>query len=269
MAGAVHRLTLFGATGRMGQSILQALQATPQWQLASAVASAGSGRLGEDAAAEGRATGVPLASDPVAALAGASVAIDFSVAAAVSAHAAACAAAGVPLLVGTTGLDEATLQALRLASARVPVLVAPNTSVGVGVLAELVAAATRALGPGFDVEILEAHHHAKRDAPSGTALKLGEAVAAARGQPLSDLAALDRASGGGARRPGSIGFAVVRAADIVGEHTVIFATPGERLELTHRATDRLTFARGALRAAGWLIGRTPGYYRMENVLREA
>jgi 4-hydroxy-tetrahydrodipicolinate reductase len=269
MPAPSHRLALFGATGRMGQSILQALRAAPQWQLVAAVASAGSPRLGQDASADGCPSGVLVGSDPLAALAGAAAAVDFSLASAVGAHAAACAAAGVPLLVGTTGLDEAALQSLRLAATRIPVLVAPNTSVGVGVLAELAAVATRALGPDFDVEILEAHHRAKRDAPSGTALKLGEAVATVRGQALSEVAALDRASAAAARLPGSIGFAVVRAADIVGEHTVIFATQGERLELTHRATDRLTFARGALRAAAWLVGRAPGYYRMENVLREA
>jgi 4-hydroxy-tetrahydrodipicolinate reductase len=253
----------------MGQAIVQALRETPRWRLGAAVASPGSAGIGHDAAGAGEPTGVVVGSDPATALAGATVAVDFSAAAAVAAHAAACAAAGVPLLVGTTGLDDAAHKGLLAASARVAVLVAPNTSVGVGVLAELVTVATRALGPGYDVEILEAHHRAKRDAPSGTALKLGELVARGRGQHLAEAAALDRTTANGARVPGSIGFAVVRAADIVGEHTVIFASQGERLELTHRATDRLTFARGALRAAEWLIDRPAGLYTMENVLRQA
>jgi 4-hydroxy-tetrahydrodipicolinate reductase len=269
MAAGARRLALFGATGRMGQSIIQAMRDAPDWQLGAAVASPGSARIGKDAAASGAPTGVAIGADPARALAGATVAVDFSLAGAVTAHAAACAAAGVPLLVGTTGLDDAAHQALQAASRQVAVLVAPNTSVGVGVLAELVAVATRALGPGYDVEILEAHHRAKRDAPSGTALQLGQVVAQCRGQPLAALATMDRATAEAARVPGSIGFAVVRAGDIVGEHTVIFAAQGERLELTHRATDRLTFARGALRAAEWLIGRPAGLYHMENVLRQA
>jgi 4-hydroxy-tetrahydrodipicolinate reductase len=264
---ALHRLALFGSTGRMGQSILQVLRQSPSWRLGAAVASAGSPRLGRDAASDGEPLGVPVGCDARQALDGATVAMDFSLAAAVGAHAQACAAAGVPLLVGATGLDSATHQALGLAARRIAVLVAPNTSVGVGVLSELAASAARRLGPDFDVEILDAHHRDKRDAPSGTALALGEVIAAARGQTLAAAAVPDRQHAAGARAPGSIGFAVVRAGDIVGEHTVIFAAAGERLEITHRATDRLTFARGALRAAEWLTGQAAGLYRMENVLR--
>jgi 4-hydroxy-tetrahydrodipicolinate reductase len=197
----------------------------------------------------------------------AAVAVDFSAAEAVGAHARACAAAGVPLLVGTTALQPDCLADLDRAAASIPVLVAPNTSLGVGVLAELVRAAGRALPGSYDVEIHEAHHRMKRDAPSGTALKLGEIVAAARSQNLADVAVYDRHGVQAPRVPGSIGFSVLRAGDIVGEHTVVFAGTGERLEITHRATDRDVFARGALRAAQWLVGRPPGLYSMQDVLR--
>ena len=145
-------------------------------------------------------------------------------------------------------------------------LIAPNTSVGVNVMARLLELASAALGAHYDVEISEAHHRMKRDAPSGTALALGEVVAAARGETLDNLAVFDRHGTLKPRTRGTIGFSVVRAGDIVGEHTVMFAAPGERIEITHRATDRMIFARGALQAAGWLIGRPAGLYSMENVL---
>ncbi len=228
----------------MGQSIVQALRLAPQWRLHAAVASAGSDGLGRDAAQAGEPLGVPVTSDVQRALQGATVAMDFSLAGAVATHAQACAAAGVPLLVGATGLDDAAHEALRLAAQRIAVLIAPNTSVGIGVLTDLAVSATRSLGPDFDVEILEAHHRGKRDAPSGTALALGEAIAAQRGQTLAQVAVAPGARDAAARVPGSIGIAALRAGDIVGEHTVIFASAGERLEITHRATDRLTSRAG-------------------------
>ncbi len=243
---------MFGATGRMGQSIVKALQGEARWRLAAAIGSECSARLGLEVAAEGAPTGVRVASDVDCSLEDANVAVDFSAAAAVAAHVRLCAAAGVPLLVGATGLDEATQQALRHAAERIAVLLAPNTSVGVGVLAELAVVAAQRLGADFDIQIAEAHHRDKRDAPSGTALSLRRAI-----------------EQGAARGPDDIGVAVVRAGDIVGEHTVIFASAGERLELTHRATDRLIFARGALRAAQWLIGRPAGLYGMRDVLNQA
>ncbi len=267
----MRNLTLFGVTGRMGEALLRELAepaadesaAAAGWRLTGAVASAGSARLGERV---GPPPGVAIVADPAAALVGAQVAIDFSHPAAAAAHASACAAAGVPLLVGTTGLDPAAVAALAAAAERVPVLVAPNTGVGVNVMAKLVALAAQALGADADVEILEAHHRFKRDAPSGTALALGEAVAAARGEPLRALAAPPRQGTSGPRERGQIGFAVLRAGDIVGEHTVLFGLQGERLEITHRATDRGVFARGALRAAAWLAGQPPGRYSMSDVL---
>jgi 4-hydroxy-tetrahydrodipicolinate reductase len=259
-------LVIFGITGRMGQSLIAALREGSAFNLQGAVASAESSRLGQDAAAEGPATGIKITADCAAALRGSLVAVDFSVGSAVAAHARACTQAGVPLLVGATAFDAAASAELTRAARSIAVLIAPNTSVGVATLSQLVAQAARALGETYDVEISEAHHRDKRDAPSGTALSLGEVVAKSRAVPLSEVAVFDRHGAEAARRPGSIGFSVVRAGDIVGEHTVTFAAAGERLELTHRTTDRMIFARGALQAAGWLIGRPAGLYGMKDVL---
>jgi 4-hydroxy-tetrahydrodipicolinate reductase len=270
--GASHPLIVFGITGRMGQSLIRALREGSPFQLHGAIASPASKRMGQECAAEGTPTGVMITADAAAALKAAAsrpgaVAMDFSVGGAVAAHAQACAQAGVPLLVGTTGFDAAGQAELKLAAQKVAVLIAPNTSVGVAVLSELVAQAAVALGEAFDVDISEAHHRTKRDAPSGTALSLGEAVAQVRGESLSEVAVYARYGKDTPRSHGSVGFSVVRAGDIVGEHTVSFAGAGERLELTHRAWDRMTFAWGALRAATWLLGRPAGLYGMQDVLR--
>jgi 4-hydroxy-tetrahydrodipicolinate reductase len=262
----VPAIAIFGITGRMGQTLLRALEDSPECTLTGAVASESSHRLGQDAAELGERTGILITADVASGIEGAAVALDFSLSAHVAGHALACAAAGVALLVGTTGLDAKTHAVLKQAALRIPVLIAPNTSVGVGVVAQLVALAAQRLGPGYDVEIIEAHHRMKRDAPSGTALALGRAVAEARGENLKDVAVYDRAGESGLRASGSIGFSSLRGGDIVGEHTVIFAAAGERLEITHRATDRITFARGALKASGWLAGRQPGLYGMQDVL---
>src|SRR6266404_7631448 len=262
-------IAIFGITGRMGQSLVRVLRErgpTQPLRLVGAVASPSSARLGSDAAADGDPTGVMVTADPRAALKDAAVAVDFSLPQCVSENARACMAARVPLLVCATGFDGAAREALDAAAAVIPVLIAPNTSLGVNVLARLVKLAARALGPGYDVEISEAHHRMKRDAPSGTALALGEVVAAERGRKLADVAVFDRHGPDAQRRAGDIGFAVLRAGDIVGEHTVTFAVAGERVEITHRATDRVTFAHGALRAAAWLVGRPPGLYAMNDVL---
>jgi 4-hydroxy-tetrahydrodipicolinate reductase len=259
-------LVVFGITGRMGQALIRALREGSPFHLHSAIASPQSGRLGQDAAAEGPSMGVSVTADSAVVLPPGSVALDFSVGAAVAEHARACSEAGVPLLVGTTGFDAATLAALEAAASKIAILLAPNTSIAVAVLSKLVEQATLALGAAYDIEIIEAHHSSKRDAPSGTALSLGEAVAAARGMALEDLAVYDRHSLQNPRRPGSIGFASVRAGDIVGEHTVMFGGEGERLELIHRAADRVAFARGALRAAAWLSLQPKGLYRMRDVV---
>ena len=267
MGGEVPGIAVFGITGRMGQSLVRALREPAQaLRLSGALASASSARLGLDAAGEGAPTGVSITADPEAAVAHASVALDFSTPERLGAHAAVCAARRVPLLVGATGFDAPTRTLLESAASRIPVLIAPNTSVGVGVLRQLAGLAAAALGEGVDAEISEVHHRMKRDSPSGTALSLGEAVAEARGTTLARVAVYDRHGGSDPREPGSIGFSSIRAGDIVGEHTVTFAWAGERVELTHRATDRMVFARGALRAAHWLIGRPAGLYGMRHVL---
>lgn len=250
----------------MGQSLIRAIREDHAIRLSGALASKRSERLGLDAATDGLGTGVAVTADARAALHGAAVALDFSQPAALLEHARACALAQVPLLVGVTGFDAADRAELAAIGQKIPLLLAPNTSVGVGLLNQLAATAAKTLGVAYDIEISEAHHRQKRDAPSGTALTLGETVAAARHQVFSEVAVYDRAGASQARAAGSIGFAVVRAGDIVGEHTVTFAAAGERIELTHRATDRMIFARGALRAAQWLAGRPPGLYGMKDVL---
>jgi 4-hydroxy-tetrahydrodipicolinate reductase len=262
----MHALAIFGITGRMGQSLLAALREAPAFALSGAIASPTSARLGQDAAAEGPATGVLITADSGLGIRGASLALDFGSSRAVAAHAEACAAARIPILIGATGLDAPTRAVLERAAKDIAVLVAPNTSVGVSATLDLVALAAQRLGPGFDVEIFEVHHRSKRDAPSGTALALGQAVAAARGVSLDEAAAFNRSAQNAVRNPGSIGFASVRAGDVVGVHTVMFAAAGEQIEITHRATDRITFARGALRAAQWLLGRPAGLYGMRDVL---
>jgi 4-hydroxy-tetrahydrodipicolinate reductase len=262
----VHGLAIFGITGRMGQVLLRALKQAPNLRLSGAIASAESPRLGQDAAAEGSPSEVLITADAGVGLQGAAVAVDFSVGAGVAAHAKACAAAGVPILIGATGFNAAGRLSLEQAARHIPVLIAANTSVGVNLMAELVSLAAAKLGAAYDVEIFEAHHRMKRDAPSGTALTLGKEVASARGQVFDEVAVYDRTGQRAARTPGSIGFSVLRAGDIVGEHTVSFAATGERIEITHRATDRITFAQGALQAAEWLIGRPAGLYGMKDVL---
>ena len=261
------RLVVNGASGRMGRAVLDRARADARWQVAAGIVSAGSALEGQPIGgveAPGAArygTRFPLL-DAVA------VVIDFSTPAGLGAALDACLQARVPLVTGTTGLD-ATLEArLDAAAATIPLLRAANFSLGVALLTRLLRSAAAAL-PDWDLEILEAHHARKQDAPSGTALALGQAAAAARGVALAEVVAIGRTSAPGARRAGSIGFASIRAGDIVGEHTALLAGPGERLELTHRADDRAIFARGALSAAAWLAGRAPGSYALEAVFDAA
>jgi 4-hydroxy-tetrahydrodipicolinate reductase len=263
----VAKVAVLGVTGRMGQCLVRALrEPRSALQLGGALASAASTQLGQDAALEGPATGVRITDDVRAALGDAAVALDFSLPAGVAAHAEACLERRVALLVGATGFDAATRARLEGAARTIPVLIAPNTSIGVAVMTQLLEIAARALGDGYEAEISEVHHRMKRDAPSGTALAWGEAIARARGAELRQLAVFDRHGSPGPRAPGSIGFASLRAGDVVGEHTAVLAADGERLELTHRAQDRMVFARGALAAAAWLLGRPAGLSGMQNVL---
>jgi 4-hydroxy-tetrahydrodipicolinate reductase len=261
------RVALIGATGRMGQAIVRAGVADRSAVVVAAVASAGSKSAGRDV---GEVAGLaPLGArvldDIPPELGGAQVVIDFSRPELSLRALNVCRAARVPMVIGTTG-HGAEFDARVSAAARdIAVLVAPNTCIGVAVAQELVRIAAQALPAEFDIEIVEAHHKHKLDAPSGTALALAESAARARGlDPHADT--LAGRSGQGARRDGEIGIASVRAGDIVGTHTVWFAGPGERLMVTHEATDRAIFARGALRAAAWLVGQKPGRYGMAHVL---
>ncbi|MGC4027725.1 MAG: 4-hydroxy-tetrahydrodipicolinate reductase [Steroidobacteraceae bacterium] len=261
------RVAIIGVGGRMGRALLCAIGETPDMRLAAAVARPGSAVIGQDAGTlVGHApSGVSIVADPVAVLPQVDVAIDFSRVDASARNAAACAAAGVPLLIGTTGQDAAQLAAIDAAARQTAVLVAANTSLGLNVLSELVRRAAAALPAGFDIEIFETHHRHKVDAPSGTALALGDAAAAGRGHALQRPVPLT-GSEPGPRQPGGIGFAVARGGDVVGEHEVRFLGAGEQLRLAHVATDRAIFARGALAAARWLAGRAPGRYRMSDFL---
>jgi len=262
------RAVLIGGAGRMGQALVRACIARSDIHITGAIGASGSAAIGRDL---GELTGIaPLGiavtDDLAAALPECDVALDFSHAGATAGSLAACVAAGKPLLIGTTGLTSAVRHDLERAARHIALLVAPNTSLGVTVLLELVRHAARVLPRQFDVEILESHHRNKKDAPSGTALALGHVVAETREQSLEEVGVRGRAGPEAPRAEGEIGFAVLRGGDVVGEHTVIFAGTGEQLTLTHRATDRAIFARGALDAAVWLARRPPGRYAMRDIL---
>jgi 4-hydroxy-tetrahydrodipicolinate reductase len=260
------RAVLVGATGRMGQAIICAAAKFPDIAITAAVASAASAHLGRDAGelAGAQTLGVAITHDLLAALQDADVVIDFSTAPATAAHLFACRQAKRPLLLGTTGHTAAQQDAFAVAARDLALLVAPNTSLGVTLLLELARTAASVLPRDFDVEVIEAHHRMKSDAPSGTALALGAVIAQARAQELAAVAVMGR-SGVAPRRPGDIGFAALRGGDEVGRHTVLFAGDGEELTLTHRATDRNIFARGALKAAAWLSSRPAGLYSMRDI----
>lgn len=254
-------VAILGASGRMGRTLLRCLPEFPALGLAGALTAPGAGLRGRDAGevAGLGPLGVALSEDVTAAIRDAQVAVDFTLAEAVPATAVACRAAGVALVCGVTGLDARAKAALEDAAATVPVLWAPNMSAGVAVLERLAALAAAALAE-FDAGVIDVHHAAKRDAPSGTALALGRAVTTARGRGA------DAATPDGTLRAEGLGYGVLRTGDVVGEHTVVLAGPGERLELVHRATDRAIFARGALRAAAWLAGRPPRMYTLAEIL---
>ena len=255
----------------MGHALIEATLDANDLVLAGALDQPRSPAIGADAGERcGRSTGIRVVSDVDAVVGVADVLIDFTRPAGTLAHLAACARAGVGAVVGTTGFDPAGRDEIAERAKTIPVVFAPNMSVGITVLAELVERAARRLGSSFDIEIVEMHHRHKVDAPSGTALKLGEAAAAGAGVDLRDHAVYAREGVTGERRAGTIGFATLRGGDVVGEHTVIFAGAGERLELTHRATSRQNFAAGALRAARFVAARRAkgeaGLFEMADVL---
>jgi 4-hydroxy-tetrahydrodipicolinate reductase len=261
-------VAVFGANGRMGLALVRLLAGHPRLRLAGALTEPGHATVGRDAGelAGIGLNGVALTDSVAASLAAADVAVDFSAAVATPGNLAACADRGIPAVVGTTGLGADGERALSQAAGRIAVVYSRNMSLGITVLSELARQAARLLGPGFDVEIVEAHHHHKVDAPSGTALQLGEAVAAGRQKTLADLQIPGEGARAGRRPAGGIGFASIRAGAIVGDHSVLLAGAEETLELRHHAADRALFARGALQAADWAIGRGPGLYSMRDVL---
>ncbi len=252
----------------MGQSLLRAARSFADLAITGAVASAASGALGRDAGelAGTAPLGVAVSADLPSALASADVAIDFSRPEATAANLAACRSAGTPLLLGVTGYPGQIEAQLAAAARHIPLLVAPNTSLAVTLLVELVRTAARALPEAFDIEIVETHHRMKRDAPSGTALALARAAGEGRGLPADAALAGAGATRAGPRQAGQIGFAVLRGGDAVGEHDVRFLGTGETLVLGHRASDRSVFARGALTAALWLAQQRAGRYSMRDIL---
>lgn len=261
------KVVIAGVTGRMGQALLEGVFADEGLQLHGAIDRADSPRIGHDAGEQfGRATGVKISAEVGSALAGADVLIDFTRPEASMEYLAACKRAGVKLVLGTTGFSAEQKAQIAATAQKIAVVFAPNMSVGVTLLIDLVQAAARVLAEGYDVEIIEAHHRHKVDAPSGTALRLGEAAASALGRDLQSCAVYGREGVTGERDAGTIGFATVRGGDVVGDHTVLFAGIGERVELTHKASSRATFALGALRAAWFLADRQTGLYDMQDVL---
>ncbi|MGE0875984.1 MAG: 4-hydroxy-tetrahydrodipicolinate reductase [Burkholderiales bacterium] len=253
------KVAIAGAGGRMGRTLIDCVLADKSLELAAALDAPGSAALGHGAGP------VKVVSD-LGALAATDVLVDFTRPEGTLAHLEACARGATACVIGTTGFTPAQMDMIRAAAQRIPVAMSPNFAVGVNVLFKLAGDAAKALGEDFDVEIIEAHHRHKVDAPSGTALMLGRIVATALGRDLDKAAVHGRMGDTGERDRKAIGFHAIRGGDIVGEHTVLFAGEGERVELTIRSQSRMTYALGALRAAKWLQGRTAGLYDMFDVL---
>ncbi len=261
------RVAIAGASGRMGHMLVESVLDGPDTQLVGALDLASSPAIGRDAGEFlGRATGVTVTSDAARALERAQVIIDFTRPEGTLELIDRCAQQGVAMVIGTTGFDAAGRQTIADAAKRIPIVFAPNMSVGVNVTLKLLEVAAGLLSEGYDIEITEAHHRHKVDAPSGTALRMGEVIAAAQGVTLDEVATWARHGVTGERAQGKIGFSVIRGGDIVGDHTVLFAGIGERIEITHRSASRATYAQGSLRACRFLAGRAPGLYDMQDVL---
>jgi 4-hydroxy-tetrahydrodipicolinate reductase len=261
------KFVVAGAGGRMGRALIELVLASKDLQLAAALEVPGSPYIGRDAGElVARPCGVKVTSDVASGIAGADCLIDFTRPEGTLAHVDVCAERRVPMVIGTTGFSAKQSERIAAASGRIAIVLAPNMAVGVNVALKLAETAAKALGDGFDVEIIEAHHRGKIDAPSGTALKFGEVVARALGRDLSRNAVHGRKGEVGARGPGSIGFHAVRGGDIVGEHTVMFAGEGERVEIIVRSSSRTTYALGALRAARFVVEKDRGLFDMQDVL---
>jgi len=262
-----HRIAIAGASGRMGHMLIDAVRASDDCQLAGALDIAASPAIGTDAGAyAGFDSGVQVTADVRAGLAHSQCLIDFTRPEGTLHHLAVCRDLGVGMVIGTTGFTEAQKAQIAEFAQSIPVVFAPNMSVGVNVTLKLLEMAAKALATGYDIEIVEAHHRHKVDAPSGTALKMGEVIAQAMGRDLKDCAVYAREGVTGERDPSSIGFATIRGGDIVGDHTVLFAGTGERIEISHKSSSRTTYAQGSLRAVRFLAGKTSGLYDMFDVL---
>ena len=269
MSNGTVKIAIPGASGRMGSMLIREIAATEYFQLVAATDVSGSPAIGEDAGLTAGLSenGVIIGDNPRALFEQADVVIDFSSPAASCVHADLAAETGIPLVVGTTGLTPEDEAVLEKAGQMAALVYCANTSVGVTLLGQIVGQVAAQLGDGWDIEIVEAHHHHKVDAPSGTALALGKAAARGRGVELEAVADMLRKGQIGARKKGDIGFAVLRGGDVTGEHSVIFFGQSERIEISHKATDRAIFARGALRAARFAANKKSGFYSMEDVLK--
>ena len=261
------RVAVAGASGRMGRMLIEAIRASDDCVLAGALDVAASPAVGSDATAFlGHASGVAITADIAAGLKNADVLIDFTRPQGTLAHLAVCAEHGVKAVIGTTGFSDEQKAEIEAFAQRTAIVMAPNMSVGVNVTLKLLQMAAKALSEGYDIEIIEAHHRHKVDAPSGTALKMGEVIADAMGRNLKDCAVFAREGVTGERDPSSIGFAAIRGGDIVGDHTVLFAGVGERIEISHKASNRSGYAQGSLRAVQFLTQHPTGMFDMFDVL---
>ena len=260
-------IAIAGASGRMGRTLIEAVLRAGDVKLAAALEQKGNAHLGRDAGElAGAPCGVKVSDDVAGALRGCDVLIDFTRPEGTLAHLAECKRQGVRMVIGTTGFSDSERTGIAEAARTVAIAMAPNFSVGVNVMLRLLDVAARSLGKGYDVEIFEAHHRHKVDAPSGTALRMGEVVAQALGRDLRQSAVYGREGVTGERKDDTIGFATVRGGDMVGDHSVMFIGTGERLDVTHRATSRANYATGALRAARFIMDRPNGLYDMADVL---
>lgn len=266
MSNTSHRICIAGASGRMGRMLIEAVQNADDCVLSGALDVPTSPALGQDASAFlGRASGVAIASD-LDHLAGSHVLIDFTRPEGTMEHLRACVRHGVKLVIGTTGFSDEQKAEIAEAAKSIAIVMAPNMSVGVNVTLKLLEIAAKAMATGYDIEIVEAHHRHKVDAPSGTALKMGEVIADAIGRDLKECAVYERYGHTGERDPSSIGFATVRGGDVVGDHTVMFMGTGERIEITHKSSSRVTYAQGSVRAARFLADQPHGLFDMFDVL---
>ncbi len=262
-----RRVCIAGASGRMGHMLIDAVRASDDCVLGGALDIAGSPAVGHDASAfTGSPCGVLVTDDLAHGLAGCDVLIDFTRPQGTLAHLAICRKLGVQAVIGTTGFSDAQKAEIADCGRAIAIMMAPNMSVGVNVTLKLLELAGRAMATGYDIEIIEAHHRHKVDAPSGTALKMGEVLAQATGRNLEDCAVYARQGVTGERDPSTIGFATIRGGDIVGDHTVLFAGTGERIEISHKSSSRETYAQGSLRAVRFLAGQTRGLFDMFDVL---